>query len=97
MPTWRNTPSGGKRIAISIRTTSIFEFTSRADPSGGLPAVIWKDGGLPGFGAFVRLLPARHLAVAVMVNAGSYLDDTGRSDNLAGTLANNIMTALYYD
>jgi hypothetical protein len=51
-----------------------------ADPTNGVPAVISKNGGLPGFSTQVYLMPDRNLAVVVFVNTRQGGADTGEQE-----------------
>ncbi len=69
-----------------------------ADQSFGVPEVIVKDGGLPGFSSEILLMPDRKLAVVVLVNSRSHATDpTGRfTFRPAETLAANIGYNLFF-
>lgn len=63
-----------------------------ADVAAGMPAVISKDGGVPGFSTFVALMPARRLAVVVFVNSVA----ASQTPPPAPVIAMNILNALFY-
>jgi hypothetical protein len=62
-----------------------------ADVAAGMPAVISKDGGVPGFSTFVALMPARRLAVVVFVNSVA----ASQTPPPAPVIAMNILNALF--
>ena len=70
-----------------------------ADAASGLPEIIYKNGGLPGFSTQVLLMPARHLGVVAFVNTSDETD-TGEKSQAekaeAGKIAFDILYSLYY-
>lgn len=66
-----------------------------ADDLNGIPAVISKDGSLPGFSTFIVLMPTEKIAVAVMVNSRSPQTVSGTVPAAAATLANNILYTMF--
>ncbi|MBV8704971.1 MAG: serine hydrolase [Acetobacteraceae bacterium] len=66
-----------------------------ADAADGLPEIIVKNGGLPGFSTQVLLMPARHLGVVVFVNTNQSTD-SGEKLQEAGKVAYDILYGLFY-
>jgi CubicO group peptidase (beta-lactamase class C family) len=66
-----------------------------ADESNGVPEVVVKDGGLPGFSSEIFLMPKRQLAVVVMVNSRS--PATGHTSPLAFRPAETLAADLAYN
>jgi CubicO group peptidase (beta-lactamase class C family) len=74
------------------------------DMPNNVPAILSKNGGLPGFSTQVLVMPARSLAVVVFVNSNGDTDtgetiDTDRatSTRQAEKIGRNILYALYYE
>ena len=66
-----------------------------ADTANRYPALILKDGSLPGFTTQVFLVPARDLAIVVFVNARQTAT-TGENGLTATEIGSNILNALLY-
>ena len=69
-----------------------------ADVNNGVPAVVFKNGGLTGFSTQVDLIRDLNLAVVVFVNTKQAGADTGEEEEgaLAPIIARNILFALFY-
>lgn len=67
-----------------------------ADTANGIPAVISKDGGLPGYSTYVALMPEAQLAVVVMANSVSEaLPPISKKTAPAAHIASNILYAVH--
>jgi hypothetical protein len=69
-----------------------------------VPAILLKNGGLPGFSTQVLLMDARGLAVVVFANSNGETDtgeatdaDKTKPRKVAETIARNILYTLYYE
>lgn len=65
------------------------------DDANRVPSVVSKVGGLPGFSSTIALMPKRSLAVVILVNSHSSLEEAGSA--FATRTAENILYALYYE
>ena len=66
-----------------------------ADPSAGVPAIVFKDGGVAGSSTEVALMPQAGLGVVVFVNSRSFDRATGMPERPAVPIARNILYALF--
>lgn len=74
------------------------------DVPNNVPAIVLKNGGLPGFSTQLMLMPKHNLAVVVFVNSNGDQDSGEKPDpakpqltHEAETIARNILYALYYE
>jgi CubicO group peptidase (beta-lactamase class C family) len=88
-PSLADCPAGTNRSALAW---SIIQ----PDPSNSVPAVLVKNGGVPGYSTEVLLMPARHLAVVAFVNTRD-TSDTGEATKDSETIARNILYGLLYN
>jgi CubicO group peptidase (beta-lactamase class C family) len=65
--------------------------------NSGLPTVLAKNGGLPGYSTDVRLMPTRHLAVVVFANTRETRDNGEHTSTRdAEQIAGEILNGLYF-
>ena len=65
---------------------------TRAD--NGIPTIVGKNGGLPGFSSEVRLVPSLDLGVVVLVDSVQRLERAPKPDATAAHITSNILYAL---
>jgi CubicO group peptidase (beta-lactamase class C family) len=70
---------------------------SPADPANDVGETIQKNGGVYGFSSQVELMPARDIAVVVLVNTRDDIPETGTTTREAGVVCQNVMFALFYN
>jgi CubicO group peptidase (beta-lactamase class C family) len=62
---------------------------------GGMPAIVSKNGGLPGFSTELRLMPNLDLGVIVFINTNDTQKEDGKKPpSTSGLIADNIMYAI---
>lgn len=87
-PSLADCPQGAMQSAMSWAVQP-------ADTVNGVPQLVMKDGGLPGYSTFVSMMPDASLAVVVMINSRPPMVAGQGNPVPIQSIANNILYALY--